>query len=131
MKRACGMAQKKPNYLVANPPKGKSVKILLEIADNELSRMRGLMFREKIVPILFVFGFEGKFPIHSHFVVAEFDAVYLSSGGAVNEIFRKIPPNTTLVSPKKASSYLLELPVEMTDRLQIKVGDRLEWKKIK
>ncbi len=131
MKRACDMAQKKPNYLVANASKGKSMEIPLEIADTEFSRMRGLMFREKVVPILFVFGFEGKFPIHSHFVAAEFDAVYLSSGGIVTEVFRKIPPNTTLVSPKKDSSHLLELPVEITDRLQIKAGDRLEWKRIK
>ena len=120
----------RPNYSISNLSRKKSAKISLEIADDDFSRMRGLMFREKIIPILFIFGREGRFPIHSHFVVAEFDAIYLAPDGTVKEVFRKIPPNTNLVSPKKNSSYLLELPVEMTDRLKIEIGDRLEWKEI-
>ena len=91
--------------------------------------MRGLMFRDEIVPILFVFGAPGIFPIHSYFVRKEFDAVYLAADGTVTEIFRKIPPNTALVKPKRISNFLLELPVEMTDMLCIEAGDVLRWKK--
>ena len=120
----------KAGYSLSNVSRKKTARIPLEIADTEFSRMRGLMFRKKTVPILFIFGFEGKFPIHSHFVAEEFDAVYVSQDGIVNEVFRKIPPNTNLVSPKKDSSYLLELPVRLTDRLLIRAGDRLEWKKM-
>ena len=87
------------------------------------------MFRDEIVPILFIFGFDGIFSIHSYFVKKEFDAVYLAADGTVTEMFRKIPPNTPLVTPKKAASFLLELPVGMTDRLCIREGDFLRWKK--
>jgi len=119
-----------PNYTITNASKGKSVKTYMEIADNDFARMRGLMFRDKIIPILFVFGSDGTYPIHSNFVKAPFDAVYLSENGTVVEIFRKIPPATQLVSPKKPARYLLELPTDTFDSLSIQVGDELVWKKI-
>jgi len=115
---------------IINAKKKKRVKADLEIADSDFSRMRGLMFRDEIVPILFVFGYNGIFSIHSYFVKKEFDAVYLSANGAVSEVFRRIPPNTALVSPKKKSSFLLELPLKMTDKLCIEEGDVLRWKMI-
>lgn len=120
----------KPNFTLLNPTKGKSLAICMEIADTEMERMRGLMFRKKIVPILFVFGYEGIFPIHSYFVVDIFDAIYVAKDGTVNEIYRRIPPSTALVKPKKNSTYLLELPCDMTDRLKIEEGDKLKWKNI-
>jgi uncharacterized membrane protein (UPF0127 family) len=115
---------------IANVTRKKRVKAELEIADTNLKRVRGLMFRDEIVPILFVFGYDGIFSIHSYFVKKEFDAVYLSAAGKVNEIYRRIPPNTALVSPKKKSSFLLELPVKMTDALCIEEGDVLGWKRL-
>jgi len=115
---------------IENASKKKRVKAALEMADTEIRRVRGLMFRDEIVPMLFIFGFNGIFPIHSYFVKKEFDAVYLSADGAVTELFRRIAPNTALVSPKKKSSFLLELPVKMTDALCIGEGDVLRWKKI-
>ena len=125
------MEERKPNYIVSNLSRKKSARLCLEIADSDFSRMRGLMFRQKIVPILFIFAREGRFPIHSHFVAAPFDAVYVSSSGQVTEIFRRIAPDTNLVSPQKEASYLLELPAETTDRLAIRAGDRMEWKEIR
>ena len=119
-----------PDCILSNLSKKKSEKISLEIADNDFSRMRGLMFREKIIPILFIFGYEGKFPIHSHFVKAEFDAIYVSQDGTVVEVFRRIPPEQDRISPQKDASFLLELPPELTDRLKIGVGDKVEWKKL-
>lgn len=120
----------KGRHEIANSAKKKSISAELEIADSEFSRMRGLMFRDEIVPILFVFGFDGIFPIHSYFVKGEFDAVYLSRDGRVNEIYRSIAPNTALVSPKKKSSFLLELPPGMAKLLCIEEGDVLRWKPI-
>jgi len=114
---------------IENVAKKKSVKAELEIADTDFSRMRGLMFREEIVPILFVFGFDGIFSIHSYFVKKEFDAIYIAGDGRVTEVYRRIPPNTALVRPKRKSSFLLELPVKLTDALGIAEGDLLRWRK--
>ena len=116
-------------HTITNTAKKKSIKAELEIADTDFARMRGLMFREEIVPILFVFGYVGIFSIHSYFVKKEFDAVYLAADGTVNEIFRRVPPNTAIVRPKKKSAFLLELPVQMTSKLCIEEGDVLRWKK--
>lgn len=124
-------AANEPTFELRNVTKGKSAKIAMEVADDHFSRMRGLMFRDRIIPILFIFGGEGIFPIHSHFVRAPFDAVYVGKDGAVNELYRKIPPNTDLVTPKRNSTYLVELPIEITDRLRIEEGDKLEWKPIR
>ena len=117
-------------YEIANVTKKKRVKAGLEIADTDFKRVRGLMFRNEIVPILFVFGYDGIFSIHSYFVKKEFDAVYLAKDGRVNEVYRRIPPNIALVLPKKKSSFLLELPVKMTDALCIEEGDVLRWKRL-
>jgi uncharacterized membrane protein (UPF0127 family) len=124
------LAQDQPNTLLSNISKKKSAKISMEIADTAFSRMRGLMFREKVVPILFIFDKEGIYPIHSKFVPAEFDAIWLSPNGTAVDVIRKIPPNKTLITPEAAALYLLELPPEITDRLKIGEGDRLEWKNI-
>ena len=113
---------------LSNATKKKSLALQVEIADNDFLRMRGLMFRPAVVPILFVFGSPGIFPIHSHFCPGEFDAVYVSQEGKVVEMFRKIPPGMDRITPAKTASYLLELPVKITDKLKIEVGDSVRWK---
>lgn len=125
---AAANALPRPNYEISNATKKKSANTYMEIAADSLSRTRGLMFRGRIIPILFIFDSPGNYPIHSHFVKSEFDAVYLSQEGRVAEIFRKVPPNTNIVSPKKEAAYLLELPPEIFDKLQIEGGDLLVWK---
>ena len=112
---------------ITNISKKKSFNIPIEIADNGFSRMRGLMFRKKVVPLLFIFDSPGIFPIHSHFCPEEFDAVYVSQSGVVTEIFRRIPPGMDRITPAKAASFLLELPIEITDKLKIAVGDSIQW----
>jgi len=119
---------RKPLCTLSNLSRKKSAQLSLGIADDHLSRIRGLMFRKKIIPILFIFDKEGIYPIHSNFVCAPFDAVYLSEEKKIVEIFRKIAPNTQLVTPKKKARYLVELPVALTDGLCVRVGDRIEWK---
>jgi len=116
-----------PNCRLENFTKKISKKAYMEIADSAFSRMRGLMFRDEIIPILFIFDSVGKFPIHSNFVKDVFDAIYLSKEGEVVEMLRKIPPNVQLVSPKKDAAYLLELPVYLTDELKIKEGNVIRW----
>lgn len=118
------------NTLLSNLSKKKSAKIPMEVADSNFSRMRGLMFREKVIPILFIFDSVGIYPIHSKFVPAEFDAIWLSPNGTAVDVIRRIPPNQTIIRPAKRALYLLELPPEITDRLKIEEGDRLEWKNL-
>ncbi|MCX6769167.1 MAG: DUF192 domain-containing protein [Candidatus Micrarchaeota archaeon] len=123
-------ASSQVQFELENASKKKKERIFFEIADTELARVRGLMFRKKIIPILFSFGKEGIYPIHSYFVKGEFDAVYVSLAGVATDIFLKIPKNTPLVRPKKKAAYLLELPVGIAERMEIAQGDIVHWRKI-
>jgi len=128
--KVCGQATKQATFTLTNLSRKKTIHLPLEIADSEAARTRGLMFRKKVVPILFMFPSESLYPIHSLFVPGKFDAVYLDSEGEVAEKFGAIPPNRLLISPKKNARYLLELPCGMAKKLKIKVGDRMAWEKI-
>ncbi|MCX8197342.1 MAG: DUF192 domain-containing protein [Candidatus Micrarchaeota archaeon] len=114
-------------FVIFNYSKKKKVKAHMEVAKNFFQRMRGLMFRKTVVPLLFVFEKEGKHPIHSFFVSGAFDAVYLDSKRRVQEIRRKVAPNTPLIMPQKDAKFLLELPSWMTARLKIERGDKIGW----
>lgn len=96
-----------------------------EIADSFFSMLKGLMFRKERVNILFVFRREGIHPIHSFFVLYEFDAVYLDNDFKVVEIFRNIRPFRT-VSPSKPSMYLLEIS---HNRQKLNIGDKIVCKR--
>jgi uncharacterized membrane protein (UPF0127 family) len=75
--------------IVENKRNGKKVEC--EKALSLLSKVRGLMFRKEIIPILFDFFRDDIHPIHSFFVPAPFYAVYISSSGRVVDKFRVVP----------------------------------------
>jgi uncharacterized membrane protein (UPF0127 family) len=79
-----------------------------ETAFTFFEKVRGLMFRKKIVPILFDFGTEATHGIHSFFVCAPFYAVYLSNSGEVIEKF-PVRPNEAYRCNSSPARYLLEL----------------------
>jgi len=113
--------------VLLNVSKKTSTKLKIKIAADYFSKARGLMFRKKIVPILFLFKKEDIYPIHSFFVNFEFDAIYLSKNKKVTEMFLKIRPNS-LIFPCKKAYYLLELPASVVDKLKISQKDKLDWK---
>ena len=71
-------------------------------------KMRGLMFRREIIPILFDFFRDGIHAIHSFFVSAPFYAIYISSSGEVVDKFRVVPSEAHRQNSTPAR-YLLEL----------------------
>jgi uncharacterized membrane protein (UPF0127 family) len=97
--------------------------LLLEQANTSLSRLRGLMFRQKPASILFTFDRPGLHGIHSFFVSFPFDAVYLDEAGRVVDVFERVPPFTPYLSPSKPVRYLIELPAGQAGRLRLKPND--------
>ncbi|MBD3390371.1 hypothetical protein GF415_05510 [Candidatus Micrarchaeota archaeon] len=73
-----------------------------------MQKLRGLMFRKKVVPIFFDFFREGVHPIHSFFVPSPFFAVYLSSAMGVVDKFR-VSRFELLRKNQKPARYLIEL----------------------
>lgn len=92
--------------IVENKRNGRKV-CCLEAA-SFLQKVRGLMGRKKVVPILFDFFREGSHPIHSFFVPGPFFAVYISSAMEVVDKFR-VSRFELLRKNKEPARYLLEL----------------------
>ncbi len=92
--------------IVENTQNQKKVECLKALSPFE--KMRGLMFRRKIVPILFDFSKDGIHAIHSFFVAAPFYAVYISSSGEVVDKFRVVPSEAHRQNSTPAR-YLLEI----------------------
>lgn len=92
--------------ILENTESGKMVECLG--ATTSFQRFRGLMFRSKIIPILFDFHQSGIFPIHSFFVFSKFVAFYISEDGEILEKF-VVGPFNPYVSNKVPARYLLEI----------------------
>jgi len=75
--------------IVENKRNGKKVEC--SHAASMPEKVRGLMFRREVIPILFDFFREGIHPIHSFFVPSSFYAIYISSSGEVVDKFRVVP----------------------------------------
>ena len=78
-----------------------------EICNNIFSQARGLMFRKKSLPLLFIFKNAKKRAIHSLFCVP-FRAIWFNKGIIVDEKFVK--PWKLYIKPKKEFDKLLEIP---------------------
>lgn len=100
------------------------------LADNFLSRLRGLMFRFRF-PRAMLFIFPNTSPqrnaIHSFFVFFEFDAVYLDENKRVIDIYERVRPFTPYIEPKKPTKYLLELEAGAVKKQRIWLGDQMEF----
>jgi len=96
----------------------------IEVAGTFFAHMRGLMFRRKIVTLLFVFDTEAVHDIHSFFVFGKFDAIYLDERMNVVEVFTAISPFAYLAT-HKPSKYLLETPAGFAREHGIAPGGRL------
>ncbi|MAG78575.1 hypothetical protein CL616_04390, partial [archaeon] len=99
----------------------KEVKICKSI----LSRMKGLMFKTKITPILLQQVRESVIAIHMFFVFRRIDAIWLNKNKEIVEIKRSLLPFSPLALSTTHAKYVLELPRYGAKLLQI--GDRLDF----
>jgi uncharacterized membrane protein (UPF0127 family) len=113
--------------IVENKSNGKRMEC--EGAPSILQKIRGLMFRRKIVPILFDFHTDGSHGIHSFFVCAPFYAIYISSSGRVVDKFR-VAPNEAYRVNSSPARYLLEVDEGKGDWFskgdEVKIHARME-----
>jgi uncharacterized membrane protein (UPF0127 family) len=111
--------------IIENESNGK--KVDCSEAVSPFDKIRGLMFRKKIIPILFDFFRDDLHAIHSFFVPAPFYAIYISSSGEVVEKLRVVPSEAHRQNSQPAR-YLLEIDEERAawfsegDRVRIHAG---------
>lgn len=91
--------------------KGKIIEV--EVCDNTFSRARGLMFRRKSKPLLFIFNEPARQSIHSFFC-KPFRAIWLNKNKIIDE--KIVKPFSLSVKPKEAFTHLVEIPLENNNR---------------
>jgi uncharacterized protein len=109
--------------LVLRGEGGRVVCARCDLADNALTRARGLLGRKELPP-----G-EGMlirptFSIHTFFMRFPIDAVFLDGSGSVVDIVRRLKP--WRAAARLSARAVLELPAGETERITLDVGERVE-----
>lgn len=106
----------------------------VELALDEHSRMRGLMFRESMprdAGMLFVFERELPLAFWMKNTLIPLDIIYFDARGQLVSVAADTPPCTTPYCPSYPSAgaarYVLELNAGEAARLNVSAGDRLEF----
>lgn len=125
----------KEGELVFQKPDGSTISnIDVEIADNDDQRSLGLMFRTSMAEnqgMLFVFPYEGSQSFWMKNTVLSLDMIFVNA----NMEIVKIHHNTTPFSEQSYASgvpaqYVVEVNAGYTNKMGIKEGDKILWKKI-
>jgi len=87
--------------------KGKKVELEVQECKSVWSQIRGLMFRRKSKPLLFIFNDKKKRAIHSFFCV-EFVAVWFNGDKIVD--VKIVKPWKVSIKPLEKFNKLLEIP---------------------
>lgn len=113
-------------------------KIKVEIADTQGKRSKGLGGRESLASdsgMLFIFPKEDKYPFWMKGLNFPLDFVWIK-GDKVVDILQNIPPpaegtkdeSLPIYLPKEEVDKVLEVNAGTSERLNIKVGDKIEIK---
>jgi len=104
----------------------------IEIADNPASQTLGLMFRKSLAEtkgMLFVFSKEDLYPFWMKNTYIPLDIIWLDKNSTVVFIASNTTPQTTKeIIPSSFALYVLEINAGLTERLGIKIGDKMEIK---
>lgn len=113
---------------IHNATKKTLVCLRFEECDSFWEQTRGMMFRERIVPLVFNFSSERILRLHSWFCPGEMDLVLLSDAWEVVELRSDWPAKSKFTSKNKAK-FLLELPPGTIAHADIEVGDFIHIKR--
>jgi len=105
-------------------------KFRVELADNDQSRARGLMFRTQMAPdagMLFDFKQEGPASFWMRNTLLPLDMLFIRADGTIHHIHqRAIPHDETGIDSNGPVQAVLELNGGTVQRLGIKPGDKVE-----
>ena len=109
----------------------------VEVASTDAQRKIGLMNRKSIDDnkgMLFIFGTSGYMNFWMKNTLIPLDIVFIDSSGYIKHIAHDAKPCTAandkdcpLYNSNAQVKYVLELKAGMTDKLDIKEGDRATW----
>lgn len=94
---------------------------------NILAKTFGLMLKNHITPLVFVFRRERIIPIHTLLVRKPIDLVYLDRQMKVVDLKENLMPYR-FYTPKARALYVLELPAGFIGNSRTSVGDLVNFK---
>jgi len=104
----------------------------VELPKTPQKMAQGLMFRESLdldKGMLFIFEEEKEYPFWMKNTLISLDIIWINQGKEVVFIGKDIQPclkeNCESIKPDKKAKYVLELNAGMTDKIGLKIGDRL------
>lgn len=105
----------------------------IEIADDDQQRQLGLMFRDKLENnqgMLFIFDREAPQAFWMHNTILPLDIIYVNSKMEIVHIVKNAKPfdDTSLPSIKPAQ-YVVEVNAGYSDKLGLKEGDKIVWRR--
>jgi uncharacterized membrane protein (UPF0127 family) len=118
---------KENNFVVID---GEKIKV--EVADNDLERQQGLMYREELCNncgMLFVFNQEGIYSFWMKNTLIPLDMIFINSEMEVVDILHALPCEKEICEsyfPKEKALYVLEVNYGMFD--ESIVGEKVEMK---
>ncbi len=105
--------------------------IYIEIADDEVSRERGLMYRHYIpdtVGMLFIFPDEARRWFWMHNTPSSLDIIYSNSNHEITRIIENTMPYSDESVPSgDPAQYVIEVKAGFAAQYQIKQGDRFSY----
>jgi uncharacterized membrane protein (UPF0127 family) len=111
---------------------GTALSLQVEIADTPALRGRGLMFRKQLpegTGMLFLFPRESRDAFWMKNTLIPLDMIFAKDGRIVSIIRDAVPLDEKLLRPDTSYTMTLEVPGGYAARHDVRVGDRLEWKK--
>ncbi len=108
----------------------KNQEFLVEIADTDEERIKGLSGRESLPEgrgMLFVFDQPGMYGFWMKDMLFSIDIIWLSEEGRVVHIVKNASPESfpEVFYPAAEAKYVLELPAGTAERLGLQIGDEV------
>jgi hypothetical protein len=104
------------------------VPLVVEVADSEAERQKGMMFRRRLGPneaMLFVFDRERDLAFHMRNCYVDLDLAYIAADGRILEIARLYAHRRERVYSREPARFALEVPAGWLADHGIREGDRV------
>jgi uncharacterized protein len=127
---ALALACARPGPTATVHTKGGPVPVTLEVAADEATRQRGLMYRDQLADghgMLFVFDDETEHSFWMKNTLIPLDMIFIGSDGRIVGVLSNTTPlSLTPVSVGRPSKYVLEVAGGYAARAGIATGDRID-----
>ena len=124
-----GCDYSKPSLVSLN---GKTFEV--EIADTQLERAQGLMFRKELKEnsgMLFIFPESDKHSFWMKNTFIPLDIIWIDENFKIVYIYENAQPcreSCNSITPNKDAKYVLEINSGLAEKYEMKIGDRAEIK---